>query len=257
MPQPLGQNFLNNPLIVDKIADSANIQQDDFVLEIGPGKGILTEKLCQKARKVIAVELDRNLKELLEQKFKNRENPEIIFADILKLNIPEMLKERKISKYKLVANIPYYITSKIIRLFLETAVKPEEMILMIQKEVAQRIIAQPGEMSKLSASVQYYAETEILFDVEPSNFTPPPEVMSSVIRIKNIQSKNPQESKQYFRLVRAGFCARRKTLLNNLSNSLGIDKKTVEEKLMELKLNPRIRAQELSVKNWQDLSQQF
>ncbi|MEF3692109.1 MAG: 16S rRNA (adenine(1518)-N(6)/adenine(1519)-N(6))-dimethyltransferase RsmA [Candidatus Moraniibacteriota bacterium] len=254
MPQPLGQNFLNNSLIVDRIADSADIRADDLVLEIGPGKGILTEKLCQKAGKVIAVELDQNLKELLEQKFKNQKNLEIIFADILKINLPQILREREISTYKLVANIPYYITSKIIRLFLETEIKPTEMILMIQKEVAERIIARPGGMSKLSASVQYYAAAEILFDVEPSNFTPPPEVTSSVIRIKNIKSKEPRESKKYFRLVRAGFCARRKTLLNNLSNSLGLDKKTVEAKLIELNLNPQIRAQELSVKNWQDLS---
>jgi len=257
MPRYLGQHFLNNPQIIDKIIQSAKIRPTDIILEIGPGEGVLTEELTKNSQKVISIELDEKLKEILDKKFKNCDNLEIIFADILKINLPQVLKEKKIDSYKLIANIPYYITSKIIRLFLETEIKPTEMILMIQKEVAQRIVAKPGEMSKLSASVQYYAETEILFDVDKSNFDPQPEVDSSVIKITAIKNKNYEESKNYFKLIRAGFCARRKTLINNLSNSLHLDKKEVENRLCSLNFSPRIRAQELSVEDWLRLSRLF
>src|SRR3989339_874849 len=140
MPRYLGQHFLNNPAIVTQIVDSSQIKKDETILEIGPGEGILTERLCQEARRVIAVELDTKLKTILENKFSQQKNIDLIFEDILKINLPQLLNERKIDKYKIIANIPYYITSKIIRLFLETARQPDELILMVQKEVAQRIV---------------------------------------------------------------------------------------------------------------------
>lgn len=257
MPRYLGQHFLNNPDIVDKIVESANIQKEDIVLEIGPGEGILTEKLAQKAQKIITIELDRKLENALLDKFKNQANLEIIFDDILKINLPQILKERNITSYKLVANIPYYITSKIIRLFLETKTQPQEIILMIQKEVAQRITAPKGSMSKLSASVQYYAQTEILFDVHRDNFDPPPEVDSSVIKIYDIEKRDSEESKRYFKILRAGFCARRKTLTNNLANSLHLKKETVGEILVNAGLSEKTRAQELSIEDWERLAQLF
>jgi len=257
MPRYLGQHFLNNPDIVDKIVESANIEPTDIVLEIGPGEGVLTEKLCQKSQKVITIELDTKLENVLKEKFEKQKNLEIIFDDILKVNLPQLLKDRKIEKYKLVANIPYYITSKIIRLFLETTHQPETLILMIQKEVAQRITAPAGAMSKLSASVQYYARAEILFDVTRDNFNPPPEVDSSVIKIFNLNKANKEEDKKVFRVLKAGFCARRKTLINNLSNSFHLDKKEIEGKILSADLSPDVRAQELSIPDWKKLSQLF
>ncbi|MFA6183515.1 MAG: 16S rRNA (adenine(1518)-N(6)/adenine(1519)-N(6))-dimethyltransferase RsmA [Parcubacteria group bacterium] len=254
MPRYLGQHFLNNPAIVDDIIISAHLKNTDVVLEIGPGEGALTEKLCENASQVIAIELDDKLKNPLKEKFANQENLKIIFEDILKINLPQLIKDHHIKNYKLIANIPYYITSKIIRLFLETSIQPDEIILMIQKEVAQRITAPLGKMSKLSNSVQYYAQAEILFDVTKDNFNPPPKVDSSVIRIFNIKKNNPPEDKQFFKIVKAGFCARRKTLLNNLANSFHIDKKEVEKILISANLPIGIRAQELSISKWQELS---
>lgn len=254
MPRYLGQHFLNNSDIVDKIITASQIQPTDTVIEIGPGEGVLTEKICPKARQVIAIELDNKLGDILHAKFSQQANLEIIFDDILKVNLPQLLADRNIQNYKIIANIPYYITSKIIRLFLETAHQPSELIIMIQKEVAQRIVAPVGKMSLLSTSVQYYAQAEILFDVTKENFNPPPKVDSSVIKISNIRKNNPTEDKSFFRAVKAGFCARRKTLANNLSNSFHLDKKEIEKTLIEAGFSPNTRAQELSIEDWQKLA---
>jgi 16S rRNA (adenine1518-N6/adenine1519-N6)-dimethyltransferase len=255
MPQHLGQNFLNNSTIADNILRLANLYPADTVLEIGPGKGILTQKLCATGAKVIAVELDEKLKENLTEIFKNTPNLTIIYADILKINLSQLFKEHQVGNYKLIANIPYYITSKIIRLFLETTQKPSEIILMVQKEVAQRIIAPAGKMSKLSVSVQYYAHAEILFDVPRENFSPAPQIDSCVIKISAIKSIDPLKSKEFFKVVRSGFCARRKTLLNNLANSLHIDKDILEKNFNVLGLSTQTRAQELSIDAWIKLSE--
>lgn len=257
MPRYLGQHFLNNETIIDRIIASSNISKEDVVLEIGPGEGVLTEKLCQKGEKIISIELDKKLETGLKNRFKNQENLEIIFDDILKINVPQILTDRNISSYKLVANIPYYITSKIIRLFLETKIKPNEIILMIQKEVAERIVAKPGEMSILSVSVQYYSDVQKIFDVSRENFNPPPEVDSSVIKIYNLKKTDPEKDKKFFRTVKAGFCARRKTLANNLANSFHLNKRDVEEKLAVAGLPPQIRSQELSIEDWIKIQQLF
>ncbi len=254
MPRYLGQHFLNNPDIVAQIIKSSHTEKTETILEIGPGEGVLTEELCGAAKQVIAIELDTKLRDALEERFKDQKNIDLIFEDILKINLPELLTERKVSHYKIIANIPYYITSKIIRLFLETTHQPDELILMIQKEVAQRIVAPKGKMSILSVSVQYYAEVEILFDVAKDNFNPPPKVDSSVIKIYNIKKSNLAQDKKFFKIVRAGFCARRKTLINNLSNSFHIDKKDVEKILLQINLTSNVRAQELSIDDWGKLS---
>lgn len=257
MPRHLGQHFLNNSTIVTKIIESAQIKPTDIIIEIGPGEGVLTEQLALYAKKVIAIELDKKLQNILEKKISHQKNIEIIFDDILKINLPQILKEREIENYKVVANIPYYITSKIIRLFLESAHQPKELILMIQKEVAQRIVAPIGKMSLLSNSVQYYAQPEILFDVTKDNFNPPPEVDSSVIKISQIKKGNPSENKKFFRVVKAGFCARRKTLANNLANSFHLEKKEVEEIIQKINLNSNVRAQEISIDKWKEISTLF
>lgn len=299
MGEKLGQNFLVNKEIVKKIIAAADLKPDDVVLEIGPGKGILTEELAKKAGKVVAVEIDKKLVALLKDKFKNQENMEIMEKDVLKMDISETFnchserseakpknlidnKIRSLDKlgmtyrnYKVVANIPYYITAPIIKKFLESESpclpagrRLSEMILMVQKEVAERICAGPKKMSILAVSVQYYADAEILFNVPRENFEPAPEVDSAVIRIIPHPSPLPASptgglkgegdfNKKFFRVVRAGFCAKRKTLVNNLSNSFHLPKKDVEEKLKGTGISSKSRAQELSVENWKKLAELF
>ncbi len=274
MPTKLGQNFLRDNEVLEKIIASANLKSDDFVIEIGPGEGALTEKLIKNVGKVLAIEVDEILANKLNNQYRDSKKIDIINADILKINLPEILKVEtqhccvstgdKIS-YKVVANIPYYITSPIIQLFLETQFPPTEMILMVQKEVAERICAPKGQMSILAVSVQYYAKPELLFYVDKKSFFPVPEVDSAVIKITPLPSpvasarhplpKGEEENrKDFFRIVKAGFSAKRKTLVNNLSSSLKIDKKEVEEKLKKVGITPNQRAQELSVDDWKKLA---
>lgn len=258
MPVKLGQNFLKNKSIARKIVGAANLSADDFVLEIGPGRGILTEELARKAGKVLAVEIDKVLSNLLLKKFSSKNNIEIVNEDVLKVNLKSY--NLKAKSYKVIANLPYYITSPIIRLFLEAENPPAEMILMIQKEVAERIVASPGKMSILAVSVQYYAKPEILFYVGRENFDPVPEVDSAVIRVicnMKHETRDKEFNKKFFRVVRAGFCAKRKTLVNNLANSFHLDKKEVEEKITSTGLGKNIRAQELSIVDWKKLVESF
>jgi len=256
----LGQNFLRDENVLQKIIQAANLTSADLVLEIGPGEGILTEALSQKAGQVVAVEIDKNLAENLQKKFSDKKNITIINADILKINLSELFStyKPKASSYKLVANIPYYITSLIIRFFLENSFPPQEMILMVQKEVAKRIVSKPGQMSLLSVSVQYYAKPELLFYVDKKSFYPVPEVDSAIIKITSIK-KNPKEEeiKNFFRIVRSGFSAKRKTLVNNLSNGLHLEKDAMEEKIKIAGLKSTARAQELSIEDWKKLAALF
>jgi 16S rRNA (adenine1518-N6/adenine1519-N6)-dimethyltransferase len=258
MPTKLGQNFLKDKRVIQRIISSANLQPDDFVIEIGPGEGVLTEELVKYAKNVIAIEIDTSLARKLKEKFKNTPNLEIVNADILKINFPELITSHKLmsSGYKVIANLPYYITSPIIRLLLEAKFPPQEMILMVQKEVAERIVAKPGKMSILAVSVQYYAKPKALFEVSRENFSPVPKVDSMVIKIADISHKNKSEKEVriFFRVVKSGFCAKRKTLINNLSSSLHLDKKNVTEKLKKINLNPNVRAQELGLEKWKELS---
>jgi 16S rRNA (adenine1518-N6/adenine1519-N6)-dimethyltransferase len=279
----LGQNFLKNKDIVRKIVAAANLSAEDVVLEVGPGKGVLTEELAKIAGKVVAVEIDGNLVKILRDKFKGNEKVEIVEGDILKNNVAKLISkfplpdseaesacsqrekgagsEGKLdAKYKLIANIPYYITSPIIRFFLENKFPPKEMILMVQKEVAERIVAEPGQHSILSLSVQYYANPELLFYVSKNDFDPVPEVDSAVIKISwNMEqvTYSKTDSDNFFRIVRAGFCAKRKTLANNLANSFHLDKKEVEEKLKIAGISGIARAQELSKEDWKKLVKIF
>lgn len=257
MSSKLGQNFLNNKTIIKQIIDFANLSVNDFVLEVGPGKGILTEELAKVCKKVMSVEIDRNLIDALRNKFENNEKVEILEGDILGMNIEGIMNNKlRVNGYKVVANIPYYITSPIIRFFLENEFPPQEMILMVQKEVAERITAKPGNHSILSLSVQYYADPELLFYVDKNNFDPIPEVDSAVIKVSSIKHNVLSiERDKFFRIVRAGFCAKRKTIANNLANSFHLDKKEVEEKLKAAGILPTARAQELSIEEWKKLSE--
>jgi len=242
-----GQNFLFDENIVEKIITSANLDKQDTVLEIGPGLGVLTEHLVEKSGQVIAVELDRKLLGFLHQKYSQVNNLEIVEGDILKLNIASLNLQ---TPYKIVANLPYNITSNFIRNFLETASPPSEMIIMIQKEVAQRIVAKPGAMSLLSLSVQFYAEPKILFAVGRGSFWPSPKVDSAVISLKLKSQPVFGDSKLFFKIAKIGFSAKRKQLHNNLANGLHLKSDQVKAMIKKIGLNEKIRAQDLAIEDW-------
>jgi len=256
----LGQNFLRDDTVIADILHHAQLTKDDVVVEIGPGTGVLTEKLAAVAKRVIAVEIDRTLAAELEEKFSPHENVSIVADDILHANIPELLKEYAAGEesYRVIANIPYYITAPIVRLFLETPTPPTEMMLMVQKEVAERIVAEPGKMSLLTVSVQYYADPAYLFTVPCKAFFPAPNVDSAVVRIVfRADAEENKDTKQFFSVVKAGFAAKRKTLTNNLTNGLHKSKKDVENVLAMCNIAPTARAQELSIAQWKKLAQLF
>jgi 16S rRNA (adenine1518-N6/adenine1519-N6)-dimethyltransferase len=244
----LGQNFLTNENIARQIVNSVGLSFKDNVLEIGPGKGILTRYLAKKAEKVLALEIDPALASELQKE--KRQNTKIIEEDILKINLSELIEKNNFKNYKVVANLPYYITSKIIRLLLETKYPPEEMILMVQKEVGERIVALDDKESILSISVKFYADPELLFEISRENFDPAPEVDSVVVRIKRKKSVPDIDNKRFFSLVRAGFSSKRKMLMNNLSASFSIPKAQLSETLKKAGLDPGVRAERLGVENW-------
>ncbi len=246
-----GQNFLIEEEVYDRIVDSANIKKEDTVLEVGPGLGFLTLKLGEKAKKVLAVELDTKIFQFLQVMLQTQkiENIKVFNNDILQAKGD---KFSKMGKYKIVSNLPYNITSVFLRKFLSLSNKPELIVLMLQKEVAQRIVAQAPDMSLLSASVQFYAQAEILFEVNRDKFYPAPEVDSAVIRIKTIPNrlKNYEEEKKFFSILKIGFSAKRKMLKNNLSLGLKIDIKKIEDILNQAGLDSKVRAEELTIDNW-------
>lgn len=246
-----GQNFLINEKIYDDLVKAADLNLEDTVLEIGPGLGFLTAKLAKKVKKVIAVELDDKLAAYLQTGIdaQGLDNVEIINGDILRVNLDSRLSEN----YKIVANIPYNISSLFLRLFLSAQHKPELLVLMLQKEVAERIVATPPDMSILAVSVQYYGVPEIIRLVKAGNFWPEPKVDSAVISIKVRAEETGLDDKKFFQIVRIGFSAKRKMLKNNLAAGLKSDQKKMENILVEQGLNPKIRAEDLSLADWQKL----
>lgn len=251
-----GQCFLIDDNVVNKIISASNINKKDIVLEVGPGLGIMTAELVKKAKKVIAVEIDKKLASALSYNFKQAKNLKIVNEDILKSNIECMGLQN--GKYKIVANLPYNITSRFFRVFLDPLnVRPKYMIVMIQKEVANRMIAKPGNMSKLAVMAQLYADISRLFDVSKNCFYPSPAVESTVIKI-DIKQKLPDMNKKvFFRLVSYGFSSKRKQLQNNLAAGMLLDRDLVKIKLKQVGLDEKVRAQELSVENWLELTKLF
>lgn len=247
-----GQNFLVSSKVYEDIVESANIKNTDQILEVGPGLGFLTSLLVKKAKKVVAVELDENLASYLQTGFMalDSENIEIINQDILRFNPKNELS----GDYKIVANLPYNITSVFLRTFLSNDYPPVSMTLMIQKEVAERIAEEPGDMSLLSVSVQHYSDVDISFLVKADNFWPQPEVDSAVINL-NIKPRkfNKEEDKKFFRLVKAGFSSKRKMLKKNLAGGLQIDADLITSVLIHCGINEKARAEDLSLKNWYKL----
>ena len=244
----MGQNFLTNISIIKKIVKYSNIEKKDIVLEVGPGTGILTEELLKTGCKVLAVEKDSNLCKVLKEKFKDYKNLEIIEGDILKIDKSIFPKN-----YKIVANIPYYITSILIRSFLESSNQPKAIVLTIQKEVAQRICSTPPNMSILSLSVQYYAKPKKIIKVPKKNFWPIPKVDSAVLEIIPFKKYSKKESDSFFKVVKAGFSSPRKQITNNLSSLLNIEKKSIIETLKKNNIDPSQRPEELTIENWESL----
>ncbi|RJP52590.1 MAG: 16S rRNA (adenine(1518)-N(6)/adenine(1519)-N(6))-dimethyltransferase RsmA [Anaerolineaceae bacterium] len=250
----LGQNFLQDDSILEKIADAAEILKDDCVLEIGPGLGSLTRYLAASARTVTAVELDPDLLLPLEAVLAPYPNVRVVHGDILKLSIADLVDQ---PGYIVAANIPYNITSAIIRHLLESDPKPRRVVLTIQKEVAERICAQPGDLSLLGLSVQVYGQPRIAARIPASAFHPVPKVDSAVLRIDiHEEPRIPAELLDtFFKLIKAGFSQKRKTLRNSLSSGLHIEPQDAEALLTSAGIDPMRRAETLSIEEWRRLSE--
>jgi len=262
----LGQHFLIDGEVLKLITSAAKLTPSDVIIEIGPGLGILTKELARQAGWVMAIELDSKLAAILEQTLASLDNVTIINQDILKIDLTALLQEQKMSFppkvnpfiYKVVANLPYYITSPILRHFLEASVKPQIMVIMVQKEVAEAIVARPGQMSVLSISVQFYGEPSIVSYVPAHCFYPVPEVDSAILRINPYpQPAVAVTNESFFKLVRAGFTATRKQLANSLSQGLGLSKAEVLSLLAEAHIVPQRRAETLTLDEWARLWQVF
>ncbi len=247
----LGQYWLNDEAALAAICSAANLMPEDTVLEIGPGLGSLTKLLTSRVNKVIAVELDENLAESLASRVK-ADNLEVISEDILKFDLTQLP-----IGYKVVANIPYYLTSNLIRVLSESTNPPTVAVLLVQKEVAERLAAGPGNLSILAVTAQYYWQIELKRVVAAQLFSPPPKVDSQiVVMTKRNQPLFPNiDPKQFFRLVKAGFSQKRKAILNSLSGGLAIDRATVRARLEAAKIAPTARAQTLSLEDWYQLYQ--
>ncbi len=256
-----GQNFLIDTHVLEKIINAAEITEENFVLEIGPGIGTMTQYLCESAKKVVAVEVDQKLIPVLEETLSDYDNVTILNEDILKIDIAELVKQYNRGKpIKVVANLPYYITTPIIMRLFESHVPLESVTVMVQKEVAERMQAAPGtkEYGALSLAIQYYAKAEVVANVPPNCFMPRPKVGSAVIRL-TCHMKRPVEIKDeafLFRLIRASFNQRRKTLTNGFENdaALKVTKDQAVWALEQMGLEPSIRGERLSLQEFAQLS---
>ncbi len=257
MSKKLGQNFLIDPSVVARIADAAQLSEEDTVLEIGPGIGTLTQGLAETGANVIAVEIDSHLIPVLAETVGSYENIHVEHGDILRVNIPELVGKERV---KGAANLPYYITTPIIMGLLEAKLPIELLVTMVQKEVAERMVARPGtkDYGALSVSVQYYTEPKIMFTVPPRSFIPAPAVDSAVIRCI-VREKPPvevAEEKMFFRVVKAAFAQRRKTLSNSLKVT-GQPAEVVKQALTMANIDGTRRGETLSLQEFADLANAF
>ncbi len=248
----LGQNFLIDPNTLDKIADAATLMPTDTVIEVGAGTGALTERLAALARRVIALELDERMKPILAAAALRHPNIELVYGDVLTVNLAALLNN---APYSVCANVPYYITSAIIKLFLEAPHKPQHLVLTVQAEVAERIIAAPNDMSILAVSVQYYAKPKIVTRLSPSVFYPRPDVASAVLRLDVYDQPivDTPDDKMFFRVVKAGFSQKRK----QLKNSLGALTVNADAILQSANIDPRRRAETLTLAEWAALTRAY
>lgn len=249
----LGQHWLKDPEILADIAEAAELTGDDVVLEIGPGLGTLTSRLLARANSVTAVEFDADLARKLPGQFPGKKLT-VVNQDILQFDLNQLPKN-----YKVVANVPYYIASKIVEKLMTAENKPSIAVLLVQKEVAERIAAEAGNISILSVSVQIFAEAELDIEVPSQFFTPPPKVDSQVVvlRTRNNPLITPEDQRDFFRIVKAGFSAKRKKLRSSLSGGLGIDKSVAEELLKNAGISPDARAEDLAIEDWRRLLKEW
>lgn len=257
----LGQSFLVSPGVLQHILSAAEASAEDVVLEIGPGLGVLTRALADRVRRVVAVEVDPVLAGGLGEKLRDCVNVEIVTGDILALDVATLMTGETVAPwlatvgYKVVANIPYYITSAVIRQLLEARIKPALIVLMVQKEVAQRITAAPGAMSLLAVSVQFYGTPRLVHFVPAGAFYPVPKVDSAILRIEPRAEPrmNNVETNGFFGIVRAGFSQKRKQLRNSLAQGLHVPTLTIDQGMKSAGIDPQRRAQTLSVEEWINL----
>lgn len=251
----LGQNFLINEEIINEIVEKADVQKNDVIIEIGPGLGSLTAKLLENAKKVIAIELDPNMSKILKERFSLYDNFELIENDVLKVNLQAIISEYE--SVKVVANLPYYITTPIIMKLLEDKLKLKSITVMVQKEVGERFCAKPNskEYGAITISINYYTKPEIIIDVPKDNFEPMPEVDSCVIKldVRNVPPVELKNEKDFFNLIKAGFSQRRKTINNSLA-SMGISKEKIKNVLEKLGIDSKLRAENLTMEQFADIS---
>lgn len=257
-----GQNFLTDISILEDIADAAEVTKDDFCLEIGPGMGTLTRILSKRSANVLAVEIDENLKPILDEELSGYDNVEVLYDDIMKINLVDIVSERaKEKNIKVVANLPYYITTPIIMMLLESDLLYDRITVMVQKEVAERMKSEPAVKSygAITLAVSYYTQADIAFILPPEAFYPPPKVESAVINL--VRHKTPPvqvtDEKLMFSIIRAAFNQRRKTLVNALSNQLntGLDKDDLKRLIYEKCQSETIRGEALTLNDFAELSE--
>ena len=254
MSKKLGQNFLIKRGIVDEIVHAAELMPGEPVLEVGPGIGTLTQGLAQSGADVTAIELDRRLLDVLDTTLASYDNVRIVHGDVLKLDVPTIMNHKP---FKVVANLPYYITTPIIMSLLESKLPIERLVVMVQKEVALRMVAKPGtkDYGALSVAVQYYTEPDIVLDVPPKSFLPAPAVTSSVIRCV-LRDKPPVDvidEKLFFRVVKAGFAQRRKTFSNTMKTT-GLSKDRIEELLAKANIDGQRRGETFTLQEFADVA---
>ncbi len=242
----LGQHFLTDKNVLEKMIETADLKKNDIIVEVGPGLGIMTKEIAKLVKKVHAVEIDPKIAEILNTTCIKYRNINIVRGDIKDFN------PKGIGRYKVVANLPYYITSRVIKKFLEEKNKPETITVLIQREVAERICAKPGRMSILAIAVQFYGQPEIQELVSPMAFFPSPKVYSAILKIKVFKEPlfEDIDTGMFFRLVKAGFGEKRKMLSNSMSGGLGIDKEIAEKLLKGAGVEPMLRAERLSLDDW-------
>ncbi len=256
----LGQNFLIDPNVCPEMAYELNADENTGVIEVGPGIGVLTKELCKVAGKVVAIELDKRLFPVLDETLSEFDNLQIVEGDVLKLNLKELIEEKfsGMKSVKVCANLPYYITSPVIMSLLESKLPIDEIVVMVQKEAAERFCAEIGsrESGAVTVAVNYFATAEMLFEVKKDCFMPSPKVDSAVMRLR-LREKPPVEvenEKRFFAVIKAAFSQRRKTALNCLSNGLSLPKEKVSNALNEIGLSEKSRAENFTMEQFAELS---
>ena len=259
----LGQNFLVNPEVCPAMAESLNADDKTGVIEIGPGVGVLTRELCLRAGRVVAIELDKRLIPILDETLDEFDNVEVLNDDVMKLNLHQLIEEKfsSCNSVKICANLPYYITSPIIMMLLESRLPIDEIVVMVQKEAGERLCAEVGtrEAGAVTAAVNYYADSEILFDVGRESFMPSPKVDSVVIRlvIRKENKYKVSNEKRLFTVVKCAFSQRRKTAANSISNTMGVSKDRIFEVFDSLGIDRNIRAEKLTMNDFISIAEEL